>query len=360
MRVVIAVDSLKGSITATDAARALRHGWLSVRPGDDLILRPMADGGEGTLDAFATGIPAAQRMPVTVRGPHGRDVGASWLLLPDGTGVVELASTSGIELLGDERRGWDADTSGFGQAIAAALDHGALRLVLGVGSSASTDAGLGMLSALGARFLDAAGAPVRAGARGLADLAAIDLAGLRPPPAGGVVVLSDVTNPLTGIHGAAHVFGPQKGLDELDVVDAALARTATFFTVDPATPGAGAAGGTGFGLLAWGARLVPGASEVASLVGLTDALGGADLVITGEGSYDGQSAAGKVPAFVAALADAAGVSSALVAGRITPDADIAAFTAAVSLTDLAGSAAASLADPARWLTAAAASLAADR
>ncbi|MFT4230197.1 MAG: glycerate kinase, partial [Microbacterium sp.] len=269
--VVVAVDSFKGSISAGAAAAALADGWREVRPGDELVLRPMADGGEGTLDAFAAAIRGARRMPVTVRGPHGGDVTASWLLLPGGTGVVELASTSGIELLGGDLRPWSADTRGFGQAIGAALDHGVRRLVLGIGSSASTDGGAGMLAALGARFADAAGLPIASGLQGLQHLAAADLSGLRPPPPGGVVVLSDVTSPLCGPRGAAAVFGPQKGLSAADLprADAALARLAGLIAaVDPEQPGAGAAGGTGFGLLAWGARLVPGAAEVAELIAL--------------------------------------------------------------------------------------------
>ncbi|GAB3603632.1 glycerate kinase [Microbacterium aureliae] len=357
--VVLAPDSFKGTIGAAAAARALADGWRTVDPAARLLLLPMADGGEGTLDAFAAAIPAARRMPVTVTGPEGTPVAASWLLLPaspgapGGTGVVELASTSGIELLGEPPlpRPWDADTRGFGQAIAAALAHGVDRLVVGIGSSASTDAGIGMLRALGARVTDAAGDDVASGARGLADVAAVDLGGLAPLPAGGVDVLTDVTNPLLGPRGAAAVFGPQKGLlpDEIDAVDTALGRAAALMPADPSAPGAGAAGGAGFGLLAWGARLLPGADAVADLVGLAGAVAGAAVVVTGEGSFDGQSAAGKAPAHVAALAARSGVPVALVAGRIAADADTSAFTASVSLTEIAGSADAAVADAARWL-----------
>lgn len=362
MRVVIALDSFKGSISAAGAAEALAAGWDA---GDEVVLRPMADGGEGTLDAFAVAVPGATRMPVTVTGPHGRAVEASWLLLPptpdapQGAGVVELASTSGIELLAGDLRPWDADTTGFGQAIAAALDHGVSKLVLGIGSSASTDGGIGMLRALGARVTRSDGSPVAAGARGLVDVAHVDLSGLRPLPAGGVVVLADVTNPLVGPRGAAAVFGPQKGLAPHSIhrVDRALAAYAAAVGAAADVPGTGAAGGTGFALTLWGARLLPGAPEVAALVGLSSAVAGADLVVTGEGSFDGQSAAGKVPAFVGALATDLGVPVALVAGRIAPDADTSAFTASVSLTDLAGTAEASQAEPARWLRDAAASLA---
>ncbi|BDV32020.1 glycerate kinase [Microbacterium terricola] len=361
--VVIAPDSFKGSIAAAAAASAIADGWREVDPGAELVLRPMADGGEGTLDAFAAAVPGARRMPVRVTGPDGAEVGAAWLLLPDGTGVVELASTSGIELLGDRRLPLDAHTLGFGQAIAAALDHGVARLVLGIGSSASTDGGTGLLAALGARFADAAGHPIAPGARGLGALASADLSALRRVPPGGVVVLGDVTNPLCGPEGAAAVFGPQKGLDPAQVAaaDAGLARLAASVAgqggVDPFAPGAGAAGGTGFALLAWGAEIVPGAVAVADLIGLPDAVATASVVVTGEGSYDRQSAAGKAPAHVAALAAGHGVPVAVVAGRIAADADVSALAAAVSLTDLAGSSAAALADPARWLCSAGADLA---
>lgn len=365
MTVVLAPDSFKGSIAAAAAAAALAEGWRSVDPGTAIVPRPMADGGEGTLDAFAAAIPDATRVPVTVTGPHGRPLAASWLLLPPtddaprGTAVVELASTSGIELLGSALLPLDAHSLGFGQAIAAALDHGVSRLVLGIGSSASTDGGTGVLTALGARFTDAAGQAIPLGARGLDALVAADLTALRALPGGGALVLSDVTNPLLGAFGAAAVFGPQKGLGQSAVIraDAGLRRLAGLLPADPDIPGAGAAGGVGFALRAWGARLVPGAAEVAGLIDLPGALAAASVVVTGEGSFDGQSAAGKAPTHVGALAAAAGVPVALVAGRITADADTSAFAHAVSLTELAGSADAALADPARWLRAAGAALA---
>lgn len=369
-RVVLAPDGFKGSIAAADVAAALADGWRTVDPSVEILARGMADGGEGTLEAFAAAIPDSTRMPVTVTGPHGRPVAASWLLLPataeapDGTAVVELASTSGIELLGSGVLPLDAHTVGFGEAIAAALDHGVLekpvsRLVLGIGSSSSTDGGTGMLTALGARFTDAAGTTIPLGARGLDTVAAADLSALRALPAKGVLVLSDVTNPLLGTFGSAAVFGPQKGLGEAAVLraDAGLARLARLLPADPRTPGAGAAGGVGFGLLSWGARIVPGAAEVAELVDLRGALAAASVVVTGEGSFDGQSAAGKAPTHVAALAAEAAVPVALVAGRIAPDADTSAFAASVSLTELAGSRAAAIADPARWLREAGAALA---
>ncbi|WP_314426998.1 glycerate kinase [uncultured Microbacterium sp.] len=360
--VVLAPDSFKGTIAAADAAASLADGWASVDAAATFVHRPMADGGEGTVAAFEAAVPGAERMPIVVDGPAGAQIETSWLLLPAtpespaGTGVIDLASTSGIELL-DGLRPWDADTTGFGQAIAAALDHGVSRLVVGIGSSASTDGGTGMLAALGARFLDASGAPVVRGARGLADIESVDLSGLRTPPE--VRVLTDVTNPLTGPRGAAAVFGPQKGLDGDDITraDAALERLAALLALDPALPGAGAAGGTGAALVVWGATLAPGAAEVAALIGIADAIAGADVVITGEGSYDGQSGDGKVPSFIAGLAAAAGAAPLLAAGRITADSDAELFAASVSLTEIAGSSDAALTDPARWLREAGAVLA---
>lgn len=362
MNVLIAPDSFKGTLAAAGVADALAAGWRAERPDDQLVLRPMADGGEGTLEAFAVAVPGAERMPVTVTGPDDELAGAFWLLLPGadgGTAVVELASTSGIELLGERLRPYGAHTRGFGEAIGAALDHGVSRLLLGIGSSCSTDGGAGLLTALGARFTDAAGAPVADGVRGLGDVSGVDLSAVRAVPRGGVVVLTDVTNPLLGATGAAGVFGPQKGLDAEGVVMAeeGLRRLAEVLPADPHASGAGAAGGAGFGLLAWGAavtggesvQIVPGADAVAQIVQLADTIGAASLVITGEGSYDGQSAAGKAPAHVAALAATAGVPVAMVAGRITADADTSTLAASFSLTELAGSPAAAIADPARWL-----------
>jgi glycerate 2-kinase len=370
-RVVIAPDSFKGTASAADAASALAAGWRSVRPADELVLRPMADGGEGTLEAFESAVPGARPMPGTGRGPVSEPVATHWLLLPDGTGVVELAATSGITLL-DPLEPLDAHTAGFGEAIAAALEHGVERLLLGLGGSASTDGGVGALAVLGGRFLDAAGQPVALGNRGLGALAHVDLAGLRPLPPGGVVILGDVTNPLLGKHGAAAVFGPQKGADAatVEVLESNLARLARLLPsrgrvgreapvsrpADLASqPGAGAAGGTGFALLAWGAVMGGGASLVARAVGLDEAILGTDLVITGEGRFDGQSEAGKAPTVVAALARDAGVPTSLVAGAIT--AEPRGFAASVALADLAGGGRPAMAEPLRWLEAAGAELA---
>ncbi len=355
--VVIAPDSFKGTATAIEVTDALAEGWASVRPDDVLVRMPLADGGEGTLDAFEVAVPGAVRVPVTVQGPDGRDVDASWIRLPDNSAVVELAETSGITLL-DPLLPFDAHTFGFGQAIAAALDAGVNRVYLAIGGSSSTDGGVGALTALGARFLDANGAPIVQGGRGLTALAAVDLAALRPLPAGGAVVLSDVTHPLLGPSGAAAVFGPQKGATAADVavLDAGLARLAALLPADASTPGSGAAGGTGFGLLAWGATLAAGADAVGEVVHAADAVASASIVITGEGRFDGQSDAGKVPSYVRSLAAVGSARAMLVAGAIT--AEPLGFDAAVSLTELAGSATSAMADTRVWLREAGSRLAA--
>ncbi|PZE30137.1 glycerate kinase [Curtobacterium sp. MCBD17_028] len=332
MRVLVAPDAFKGTASAASIARALAHGWRAERPGDVLDLAPMADGGEGTIDAFATAFPDAERVPVVVRGPDDRPVHAEWLRLPDGRGLVELASTSGITLL-DHPRPDAAHTHGFGAAIAAALGAGARGVVLAIGGSASTDGGLGVLRELGLRLRPPLG-PDDTGGAALDRIEAVDRATLRPTPEG-VRILTDVTAPLLGPRGAAAVFGPQKGItpDRVPVHESRLRRWASMFPdVDPDTPGAGAAGGTGFGLLAWGGTIALGGEAVAEVLDLADSVLHADLVVTGEGRFDGQTAGGKVVAVVQALAAAARRPVALVAGEIAVDPR--GFAHAVALTDL--------------------------
>jgi glycerate kinase len=367
-RIVFAPDSFKGSADAADAARALAEGWAAERPDDELQLLPMADGGEGTVDAFALAFSDSTTMPVWVTGPDGNPVHSSWLRLADGTGVVELARASGITLL-DPLLPFDAHTLGFGQLIAAALEFGVSRLLLGIGGSSSTDGGAGALVALGARLLDATGSEIPLGNGGLADLVSIDLSALAPLPPGGAVVLSDVTNPLLGSSGAAAVFGPQKGATDGDIalLDANLERFARVFRRLPVSdgagvrrglenePGAGAAGGTGYGLLEWGASIEAGSSAIGEALGMPGAVASADLVITGEGRFDSQSSAGKVPSYLTDLGGLHDTPVALVAGLI--EAPTNAFASAVSLTELAGSSKSALGDALRWLTAAGAQLA---
>ncbi len=395
MRVLIAPDSFKGSLGAAAVAAVLAEGWLRVRPGDQVTRLPLADGGEGTLDVLAATVPGARWRRARVTGPGGAPVIARWLELPGlpgrwcgaSTAVVELARASGLPLLArpDPMR---AHTTGLGELLGRALDAGMGRILVGLGGSASTDGGTGALAALGARFLDAAGEPLPAGGGALADLAVADLSGLRAPPGSGVSCLTDVTAPLLGTRGAAAVFGPQKGADEGQIarLEAGLARLAEVLGGDPSAPGAGAAGGTGYGLAAvWGAVLTPGAAELGRLAGLDRALADADLVITGEGRFDETSLTGKTCGTVIAAAAAAGVPVAVVAGQAS--AGVAVLTwgdddppeiprwlkalpdevpgappapaALITLAGLAGGTAAALASPRRWLRRAAGRLASD-
>jgi glycerate 2-kinase len=360
MRVVIAPDSLKGTIDAAGAARALADGWRRVRPDDDLVRLPLADGGEGTLHVLATSDPAARWHRARVTGPAGAIVASRWLERRDGTAYIELAQASGLPLM-PALDPLGAQTTGTGELIGRALDAGARRVVVALGGSASTDGGTGALAALGARFLDAAGGELPPGGGGLAALATADLSGLRPPPPGGAACLTDVRSPLLGPHGAAAAFAPQKGAGaaQIAVLEAGLARLAVVLGGDPQADGAGAAGGTGYGFAAaWGADITPGAAELCRVVGLDRELSRADLVLTGEGRYDLTSAHGKITGTVLAEAAAAGVPAALVAGVVAADPP-AGTAAAVSLAALAGGRAAAMASPRRWLRAAGQVLARD-
>ncbi|MBD8703093.1 glycerate kinase [Frigoribacterium sp. CFBP 13712] len=356
LRVVVAPDSFKGSAGAAVIASAVARGWLRVRPDDVLIEAPLADGGEGTLDAFEAAVPGSVRRETDVPGPDDRIVRAPWLLLPDGTAVVELAAASGLVLL-EAPRPYDAHTRGLGRVIVAALDAGATRVVIGLGGSASTDGGAGLLVELGARLLDSVGDAVPDGAHGLTAAVRIDLSGLRALPPRGVTVLADVRNPLVGPRGAAAVYGPQKGAtgDDVLALDEGLRRFAQLVDVDPETPGAGAAGGTGFGLLVWGAALVPGAEVVADLVDLPSLMTRADVVVTGEGRLDEQTAEGKVVSVVASIAGRADVPVLVVAGSIADG--VADQSAAIALSELAGGAEESIAHPELWAERAGAALA---
>ncbi|WP_394684872.1 glycerate kinase [uncultured Microbacterium sp.] len=354
--VVMAPDSFKSTATAARVAAVLAEGWRRVRPADDVRCLPMADGGEGTIDAFEA-VGDTQRVAIEVRGPDDRAVATSWLRFLDAEGrrtaVVELASTSGITLL-QALRPHEAHTRGFGQAIRAAVSSGVDRLVLAIGGSASTDAGMGMLAELGVRFFDAEGSAVPDGLRGLDAVRRVDFSDALALPSDTVVVC-DVTSGLCGPEGAVFGFGAQKGLgmaerDEAEravrdfarVVEAARPGRA-----DASAPGAGAAGGVGFALTALGVRPGAGAPTVARALGLSRALTGAALAVTGEGRFDEQSAWGKVPGFIADRARVAGAAVAVVAGAIA--ASTGEFDAAVALADLAPSPAEAMADPERWI-----------
>ncbi|KSW26553.1 MULTISPECIES: glycerate kinase [unclassified Pseudomonas] len=325
MKLVIAPDSFKESLSAPEVAAAIARGWSRARPLDEILLRPMADGGEGTVDAVlaATG---GERRECAVRGPLGAPVQAHWGWLEEGAAVIEMAAASGLHWVAPQQRDATRTTSyGTGELIRAALEAGARKIILGLGGSATNDGGMGLLQALGVCFLDERGEPLGDGGAALAGLHAIDLAGLDPRLAGvEVEVAADVNNPLCGEHGASAVFGPQKGAspEQVRQLDAALARYAevaarTLGQDHSLFPGVGAAGGLGFAARAFlRARFRPGVELVAEVSGLAEALQGADLAITGEGRLDEQSLHGKTPIGVARLAREAGVPLIALAGSL--------------------------------------------
>jgi glycerate kinase len=344
MKIVVAPDKFKGSLPATQVAAAIAAGLHAGRPGAEVVTIPVADGGEGTaVAAVAAGF---ERVPVTAAGPAGDPVRASYARRGE-VAVVELAGVCGLARLpGGRPAPLTASSFGAGEVLRAALEAGVRRIVLGVGGSASTDGGAGLLQALGARVLDTSGEPVRPGGAGLRDVATLDLTGLhRAPYPAGIILAADVDNPLTGPDGAAEVYGPQKGASpaEVALLDEGLRRWAAVVAAAVGrdwsrVPGAGAAGGVGFGVLAaLGATIRPGVELVLDLSGFETALDGADLVITGEGSLHAQSLAGKTPVGVARAAARRGIGVVAVAGRSTlREAELAAagITAVYALSDL--------------------------
>ncbi len=312
MKIVIAPDSFKESLSALNAALQIRDGFRAIYPDAEYVVLPVADGGEGTVDALvaATG---GRRLARRVAGPLGDEVEAFYGVTGDGAvAVVEMAAAAGLELVPPGARNPLVTTSyGVGQLVRAALDDGARRFVIGIGGSATNDGGAGMLEALGVRLLDAGGAELARGGGALSDLERIDLSGLDSRLAECLIeVACDVDNPLIGPHGASAVFGPQKGAtpEMVRVLDANLAHYAAVIerTIGKSVadmPGAGAAGGLGAGLHAFlGARLRPGVEIVLSAVEMDRFVADADLVITGEGRLDGQTVHGKTPIGVASVA----------------------------------------------------------
>ncbi|MGM1075070.1 glycerate kinase [Streptomyces sp. H28] len=345
-RVLVAADKFKGSLTAVEVADRVTAGLRGTVPGLEVEALPVADGGDGTVAAaVAAGF---DRREVRVQGPLGDPVTAAFALRGD-TAVVEMAEASGLQRLPEGTFApLTASTYGSGELLRAALDAGARSIVFGVGGSATTDGGAGMLAALGARFLKADGEPVAPGGGGLAELASADLSGLDPRlDEVELVLASDVDNPLTGPKGAPVVYGPQKGASTEDVerLDVALAHFAKIVeeAVGPraaayaVSPGAGAAGGIGYGALLLGARFRPGIEVMLDVLGFAPALERADLVITGEGSLDPQTLHGKAPAGVAAAARAADKEVVAVCGRLAlPPEELgrAGIRRAYALTDL--------------------------
>jgi glycerate kinase len=341
-RVLLAPDKFKGTLSGAEVAWSLAQGIRSRRPTVDVVTVPVADGGDGTLAAFK----AAGFKPIALDATDAAGaIAPTWYVRTGEEAVVELAEVAGLAGLKGALAPLTASSRGLGELIAHALDGGCTEVLVGIGGSASTDGGLGLVQALGARVRDASGAEVGPGGAGAATAATLDLAGLHPGLAAArIEVACDVDNPLTGPEGAAAVYGPQKGADSNQVreLDAALAHWAD--VVAAATghdhrddPGAGAAGGVGFAMVAiLGATLRPGAPLMLDQLGFHDALAAADLVVTGEGSLDEQTLRGKAPAAVAAAAHAAGVPVVAVAGRClleAPRLQAAGFDGVYTLLD---------------------------
>ncbi len=331
MRVVVAIDSFKGSLTSREAGEAVRE---AVRRRDEnacVTVCPIADGGEGTVDAMYSAL-GGKLIELPVTGPLGDRVTAKYLLTDDGRAVIEMASASGLTLIPEESRNpLKATTRGVGELIRDAIKRGARSFVIGIGGSATNDGGVGMLSALGFDFLDKDGAPIPDGIEGIELLCSISVDGSLPELREcSFRVASDVDNPLFGERGCSAVFGPQKGATAETVarMDAALAVYAEKVreiipSADPDTPGAGAAGGIGYAFMAFlGAKLESGISIILDETGLDARIKDADIVVTGEGRLDSQTVMGKAPIGVAKLAKKYGKRVIAFAGCVTEDAEV--------------------------------------
>jgi glycerate kinase len=325
--VVIAPDSFKGSLSAGAVAQAIAEGVRRALPAAQVRLCPMADGGEGTLDAMLAR--GGERRVLRVRGGAAAERDAAVGVLPDGSAVIETAEIVGITDPVAMSTGVEArSTRGMGEAIRLLLDAGVRRFFVALGGSSTNDGGAGMLAGLGLALSDAEGNPLEPTPEALGRLARVDASGLDARLAqASFVAMSDVDNPLTGEHGATAVFGPQKGVatERIDALDAVLGRfaelaEAALGRAGRALPGAGAAGGLGFALHLLGARFEPGAEVVASQVGLDAALHGADWLITGEGRSDAQTLHGKAPFIACRHARASGVPATLLSGGVDPNA----------------------------------------
>ena len=330
MKVVIAIDSLKGSLSSMEAGMAIKDGILAAKPDAEVIVKPLADGGEGTTDALIEGM-NGERIDLTVTGPMHTPVDAYYGYLKDtNTAVMEMASAAGITLVPDsEKNPLLATSYGVGEMINDAIQRGCRNFIIGIGGSVTNDGGIGMLKALGVRFLDENGKDAGEGGQALAKVARIDVSGMNPLlKECHIQVACDVNNPLCGENGSTYVYGPQKGVTEdmkktLDEAMAHFARV-TSETLENDymnTPGAGAAGGLGFAFLAYvGATLTPGIELILDAVGLEEELSGADVVVTGEGRLDFQTAMGKAPVGVARLAKKYNAKVIAFAGSVTKEA----------------------------------------
>lgn len=330
MKVVVAIDSLKGSLSSMEAGLAIKEGVLAAQPDAEVIVKPLADGGEGTTDALIEGM-NGERIDLTVTGPMHTPVDAYYGYLREtNTAVMEMASAAGITLVPDKEKNPLLATSyGVGEMIIDAIQRGCRNFIIGIGGSITNDGGIGMLKALGVRFLDEKGEDAGEGGEALAKVACIDLSGLNPLlKECHIQVACDVNNPLCGESGSTYVYGPQKGVTEdmkktLDEAMAHFARVTSESLENDYmnTPGAGAAGGLGFAFLAYvGATLTPGIELILDAVGLEDELSGADVVVTGEGRLDFQTAMGKAPVGVARLAKKYNARVVAFAGSVTKEA----------------------------------------
>ena len=330
MKVVVAIDSFKGSLSSIEAGQAVKAGVLAAHPDANVIIKPLADGGEGTTDAFIEGL-GGQRIDLTVTGPMGSPVSCYYgYLEKDKTAIIEMASASGITLVpAHQKNPLTASTRGVGEMIIHALEKGCRHFIIGIGGSATNDAGIGMLKALGYSFLDEQGLDVGEGAQALGKVASIDAKNRHPLLDDCQFrIACDVTNPLCGENGATYIYGPQKGVTEAqkESLDQDMAHFAdvTETTLNCAYknyPGAGAAGGLGFAFLSYlHASLSPGVELILDAINLSDALNGADIVVTGEGQLDRQTAMGKAPVGVAKLAKAHGAKVLAFSGSVTKEA----------------------------------------
>ena len=336
MKVVVAIDSLKGSLSSLEAGQAIKEGVQVVYPEADVVVRPLADGGEGTVEALAIGM-GGELVHVSVTGPLGDAVTAEYGILKADdarpkTAIIEMSAAAGITLVPDEKRNpMHTTTFGVGELIKDAIDNGCRHFIVGIGGSATNDGGIGMLQALGYDFLDKDGAPVAYGGAGLQSIARIQAENVLPALKDCTFrVACDVTNPLCGPMGSSAIYGPQKGatpemvkeLDEALLHYAELSKE-TFDHADRLYPGTGAAGGMGFAFLTYtNAVLESGIKIVLEETGLEEEMKDADFVITGEGRLDSQTALGKAPIGVAHLAKKHDKKVLAFAGCLTPDAGV--------------------------------------
>ena len=325
MKIVIAIDSLKGSLSSMEAGHAIEQGIRNVLPETKVLVKPLADGGEGTTEALVEGL-GGDMVQVQVHGPLETPVNAAYgVIRESNTAIMEMAAAAGIILVGKDKRPLDATTYGVGEMIRDAITRGCREFIIGIGGSATNDGGIGMLTALGYEFLDAEGKPAGIGAGALYKVAKICDDKVMPELKDcHFRIACDVTNPLCGENGSTYIYGPQKGVtvelrDELDHAMGAYAQVVKAYngTDYAKTPGAGAVGGLGFAFLSFlSGELLPGIELVLNAVEMDKAMEGADLVFTGEGRLDYQTAMGKAPVGIAKMAKKHGAKVIALAGAV--------------------------------------------